>query len=236
MNTRLILIALATVSISSCSTAYKSGQTPDDVYYSPTRMVEEDTRQDDRQASQQVENPEDREIRQGIRDYRWRVLNYDYSYNYNRYNTYCNCYCNKYGYGYYTHPYYTPSPYYIPSPYYVPPVKVNTTPRMVNLATYGGGTTPGTIGSINPKNNQPGLYTPPKQYNNSNNDNRRGGLTNAIRQVLTPSSGNNNSNSNSSNNTRTYQPSSNSNSSSSSSSSSSSGSGGGITRPARGGK
>ncbi len=35
MNTRILLLAVAAVGLGSCSTIYKSGQTPDDVYYSP---------------------------------------------------------------------------------------------------------------------------------------------------------------------------------------------------------
>src|ERR1700712_79636 len=34
MNTRILLLAISVVALSSCS-VYKSGQTPDDVYYSP---------------------------------------------------------------------------------------------------------------------------------------------------------------------------------------------------------
>jgi hypothetical protein len=41
MNIKVLLLALAAGSIASCSTAYKSGQTPDDLYYSPVRVVEE---------------------------------------------------------------------------------------------------------------------------------------------------------------------------------------------------
>ncbi|MFT3936149.1 MAG: hypothetical protein QM726_21135 [Chitinophagaceae bacterium] len=37
MNTRILLLALSVVALSSCSSAYRSGQTPDDVYYSPAR-------------------------------------------------------------------------------------------------------------------------------------------------------------------------------------------------------
>ncbi len=35
MNKRILLLAAVAVGLSSCSTMYKSGQTPDDVYYSP---------------------------------------------------------------------------------------------------------------------------------------------------------------------------------------------------------
>lgn len=35
MKTRILLLAAAALTLGSCSTVYKSGQTPDDVYYSP---------------------------------------------------------------------------------------------------------------------------------------------------------------------------------------------------------
>ena len=38
MNTRILLLALSVAAFSSCSSVYKSGQTPDDVYYSPARI------------------------------------------------------------------------------------------------------------------------------------------------------------------------------------------------------
>ncbi len=243
MNAKLLLILLATASISSCSTAYKSGQTPDDVYYSPVRNIEEEQQKDDRKKEEdQVrrDNPEDRDIRMSIRNYRWRTLNYDYGYNYNQYSHHCNCYCNNYGYGYYTHPYYTPSPYYMPYPTYIPN-KVNSTPRIINLGGYGGSNNGGATGSVDPKTGQPGIFVQPGTYNNSNNSSGRrsgSGLGNAIRQILSPSSSSspNKSSSSGSNNTRTYQPSSSSSGSSSSGSSSSGSSGGSVSRPARGGK
>jgi hypothetical protein len=37
MNSKILLLAISVAALSSCSTAYKNGQTPDDVYYSPER-------------------------------------------------------------------------------------------------------------------------------------------------------------------------------------------------------
>ena len=37
MNSRIILLGLAVAAFSSCSTAYRTGQTPDDVYFSPAK-------------------------------------------------------------------------------------------------------------------------------------------------------------------------------------------------------
>ena len=51
MKPSILLLALTAAAFSSCTTAYKTGQTPDDVYFSPTRPQEEYVRvekQDDR--------------------------------------------------------------------------------------------------------------------------------------------------------------------------------------------
>lgn len=42
MNTKILLLALVVVALSSCSTAYKMGQTPDDVYFSPAKEQKEE--------------------------------------------------------------------------------------------------------------------------------------------------------------------------------------------------
>jgi uncharacterized lipoprotein len=39
MKTKLLLLAVSVAVFSSCSTMYKTGQTPDDVYYSPLRSA-----------------------------------------------------------------------------------------------------------------------------------------------------------------------------------------------------
>jgi uncharacterized membrane protein YgcG len=211
---------MAAATISSCSTVYKSGQTPDDVYFSPVKKVEvrEESRQEYSQTeTQKQETREESIARRGIYDRRWRDLNDDDDYN-NRYNHHCNCYCNSYGYGYYNNPYYLPRPYYYPS-YGYRYVPANNTPRMVNLQAYNPTMTanngkPGTGVGNSPGNR--------RTYNNNN------GLGNVIRKIISPSSSN--TNSSSGNDTRTYTPSSSNNGSSSSGSSS-----GSVPRPARGG-
>lgn len=216
MQPKTLLIALSVIAFSSCSTAYKTGQTPDDVYYSPAREINNDNRRD---REDQVRNntSSDYEITMGIRDRRWRDFRDDYSYNYSPYNFVT---CNTYNYGYYYNPYYYPWAIYTGKITYSAPV--NSTPRMVNLNAYNGyntkvasGKTAGTIYWTNPSS----------QYNNSNRSSDR----NSIREILLPR----NNNSSSNNNTRTYTPSTPS-SSGSSSSGSSSGSGS-VSRPGRGG-
>jgi uncharacterized membrane protein YgcG len=218
MTSKILLVALSVAAFSSCSTAYKTGQTPDDVYYSPVKPVEE--RQESRREEVRNERPNnDYEITMSIRDPRWRNFRYDYDYDYSPYNY---CYSNTTYKGYYYNPYYYPWAIYTVSPTYRTPV--NSTPRMVNLNTYNGYNTRvatgKTNGTLNATNNS-------SQYNNSNRSGSR--IGNILRQTVEPTS----NSVPSSNSSRTYSPSSSSTPSSSGSSSSGSGSSG--TRPARGG-
>src|SRR6185369_604690 len=91
MKSSLLLLAFAALVFSSCTSAYKTGQTPDDVYYSPARPQEEYV---------QVEKKDDREYRgesyyedrylhmKASNPYLWSQLD-DYYYN------------NPYAYNYY---------------------------------------------------------------------------------------------------------------------------------------
>jgi hypothetical protein len=239
MNAKILLIAFSAAAFSSCTTAYKSGQTPDDVYYSPVRVADEsrenNTRNEEYNRADEYTAANDVRLRMRIRDRRWRDFDNDYDYSYN-YSPYHYCACNCYNQGYYYNPYYSPYPVYSPkiTRYIVP---VNSTPRMVNLNSYKNYSN--AVTSTNPKT---GVTTtsvrPVRQYNNSNNGSRVG---NAIREIFSPaasgrSDNNNYNNSSTNNNTRTYTPSSSNNSSnSSSSSSSSSSSGTSVSRPGKGG-
>jgi len=214
MKFRILLIALSAAAFSSCSSVYKSGQTPDDVYYSPARPAEEERKQE----REQVYNrpAEDRQIRMAIYDRRWRDFNDDY-----------NCQYDPYRYGY-TYGYYY-NPYYYPSPVYISNISIknpkNTTIRTTNLGSYQSNN----MVVVNPKTGTTQWIRSGGQYNNSNNN------RNNTRRVLVPTSVNNNSyERTNTNDTRTYTP-SNSNSGSSSSGSSNS-SGTPVSRPARGGK
>ena len=234
MNTKLILLAISLTALSSCTTLYKSGQTPDDVYFSPARSYEEARTEDrvERRNNNQYYSPQsnyyyndDVVIRMGIYDPRWRYLDN---------NSYYNPYMYGFNTGYYYNPYYYPYPVY--GPIYTKPTNPKiTTPRISNLGGYG---------TVRGYNNQPagsnGRVAPARRYNNNNGT----AVGNALRKVL--GSDNNNSNYRTenpnnraykvpeNNNTRTYTPSTNTNSSSSGSSSSGS-SGGGVSRPPRAG-
>ena len=227
MNTKLLLLAIAAFSITSCSTAYKSGQTPDDVYYSPIRGIDEkdNVKQDNTKEEGRIDNYEEREIRMSTRDRRWRDINddYDYSCRYDPYHY-------GYNYGYYYNPYYYNRPVFLPGYTIVNPK--NNTPRMTNLGSYNNNT----LVVSNTKTGQTKWVQTNKSYNNSNNNSGS-----FIRRIITPitsaasSSGSTSTRSSGSesNNTRTYTPSS-SNSGSSSSGSSGRSSGGSVTRPPRG--
>ncbi|WP_301928619.1 hypothetical protein [Ferruginibacter sp.] len=249
MKTKLLLLAVSAAAFSSCTTMYKSGQTPDDVYYSPARNYGEAVAVAKRPpAEEPVYNysGEDRVILMGINDYRWRYLNNDYAYspysyydNYSAYNR--HGYYNNYGgysnnYGNFYSPYYSDfysnyyyNPYYSPYPVYITPASSikNTTPRVTNLNGYTHHYNNNNASFAVPNN------VPVRSYNNTNA--RTSALGNVLNKVLAPAN-NNNSYNNTTNRTtttteRTYTPPPASSSSSSSGSSSSGGGGGRITRP-----
>jgi hypothetical protein len=172
----------------SCSAVYKSGQTPDDLYYSKPKVVLENTNR-----YEKLDNVyEERQIRMAAYDYRWRSLDdrYDYNYSYHPYNY-------GYNYGYYYNPYYCSYPVYGQSALFVNPK--NTTIRTTNLTSY---------------NNTVSGYTPSKAsgsartiivrgYNNSNNQTIRNNTYdtrtyNENRSYTPSSNSNNNNNSNNS--------------------------------------
>ena len=237
MNAKILLIGLSAAAFTSCSTAYKSAQTPDDVYYSPARVTDE--RQDNREeTTREVYTADDCRTRMTIRDPRWRYLDdeYDYSYRYSPYSySYNTCACTNYNYGYYYNPFYYPRPLYHPTVVTYKPA-LNTTPRMVNLNGYKNYNaavaynpkTGSSITSSSYSNNGNTRQGQVRQYNNSNES--RVGKT--VREIFTPS--NNSSNSNSSGSSRTYTPSSSGSSGSSSGGSSSGSSSGSVSRPGRG--
>lgn len=221
MKLNLFILAVAAVTISSCSTAYKSGQTPDDVYFSPVRAVDErETKEEVRRTDNRTDSYEEREIRMATRDRRWRDINdeYDYTYRYDPYRY-------GYNYGYYYNPYYYNRPVFLPGYTIVNPK--NTTPRSTNLGSYKNPT----LVVANNKTGETRWVPANRSYNNSNNSGS------FIRRVITPAattnSGSNRNNTNyENNNTRTYTPSNNSSNSSSSGSSSGS-SGAPVSRPVR---
>jgi hypothetical protein len=208
MKTLLLISSIAL--LASCSTAYKSGQTPDDVYYSKPKEVQiETTTRSERNAGRYEEDYQDRQIRMAIRNQRWRSLddNYDYDCHYNPYSY-------GYNYGYYYNPYYYPYPVYSGGVTFVNPK--NTTIRTTNLNTYSNTLT---------------TYTPSKSFGTIKATTTRGYYDNNNPAPVR------NNDTRTYTETRTYTPapSTNTNSSGNSSSGSSSSGGTTVTRPGRGG-
>ncbi len=220
MKFKILLSALSIAAIlSSCSTAYKNGQTPDDVYYSPANETEKYISREKETYTRRTD-PEERQLRMRARDYRWRYLDYDYDYG-------CSYSPYYYGYnhGYYYNPYYYPVPVYSYGYAVVNPK--NNAPRTTNLSSYNN--------TASVKNTKAGYRTSTVNSTGAYTDYNRNSNTEYSRRILRPqqtgNDGSNQSARESNNNTRTYTPSS-SNSSSSSSGSSSGGTT--VTRPSRG--
>lgn len=83
MNTRILLLAISAAFLSSCGTMYKSGQTPDDVYYSPGReQAAEVNRDEDPETRRDVNEAynEDSYLRMKSSNQRWSAFDDDYMY------------------------------------------------------------------------------------------------------------------------------------------------------------
>ncbi len=122
MKTKHLLLPGVIAIFASCSSAYRVGQTPDDVYYSPAPPAREEyvttDNQQDRDSysyNNNTDNIEDLAIRRGINDPQFRSnLSFDLGYGYYPYNTYgssfyypYNSFYNPYAYtGVTFYPYY----------------------------------------------------------------------------------------------------------------------------------
>jgi hypothetical protein len=183
MKTFTFLVSI--IIFTSCSTIYKSGQTPDDLYYAKGKT--------NIQLSSRTELGEEvnanRQIRMSAYDYRWRMLDDQYDYN----NSY-SPYSYGYNYGYYYNPYYCSYPVYSKNILFVNPK--NTTIRTTSLNNYNN-----TITTFTPaKSTDFTRTTTVRGYNNSNTQTNRSTdyrTDNSNTRTYTPSSPNNNSSSNS---------------------------------------
>ena len=149
-----ILLLCSIVFFASCSAVYKSGQTPDDLYYSKPKVVIENSDRYER-----LDNVyEERQIRMAAYDYRWRMLDdrYDFNHLYNPY-------AFGFNYGYYYNPYFYSYPVYGQHAVFVNPK--NTTIRKTNLASYSN-----TVSGYTPSKSSSGSrFMSVRGYNNSNN-------------------------------------------------------------------
>ncbi|HEX7903403.1 MAG TPA: hypothetical protein VF487_05960 [Chitinophagaceae bacterium] len=241
MKPQLLLLAfITTVVFTNCTTAYKTGQTPDDVYFSPAQPQDEYVRverKENRRYEGTDEYYDDRYLRMKVQNRnRWNDLD-DWYYYGNRYNY------SYYNYNYWNNPW-TPytywnctyNPYYQGTVIISPRSSVYSAPRTFNLNNYNSASiannnysNPKTAGGTNgPRYN---YSTSQNSSGNSNSTRSNGNTGSFLRNVFT---GNNNSSSNSSSsNTNTNTNSNNSSSSSSNNSSGSSSSGSGSSAPVR---
>lgn len=163
MKDKILPIIIAGFLLASCSSAYRSGQTPDDVYYSPTRELArvEEKEEEKKVEEKRTETADDQYLKMKVRNrYRWTGIDdYDY-WNDTRYNTRCNCTCNPplYGYGYtypirynynYNYPYFG-TPYY-PVLVYGNTRNVKGTTSGSNVRAYNTRTYSNTNSPVNPK-------------------------------------------------------------------------------------
>jgi hypothetical protein len=162
MKRRYLLIAGLFFTFASCSTAYRVGQTPDDVYYSPAPPQEEyvtTTNQQERDAYgyDNGSSSEDYAIRRGINDLIYRnnsSLDFGYGYG-DPYNGYGSSLYSPYSYSnpylysgitFYPNNYNYYDPYYSSYNYYYAPLYFNlkpgnsvsnyNVPRRYNLGVY----------------------------------------------------------------------------------------------------
>jgi alkanesulfonate monooxygenase SsuD/methylene tetrahydromethanopterin reductase-like flavin-dependent oxidoreductase (luciferase family) len=98
MKHTLLLTVLSIGFLASCSTAFKAGQTPDDVYYSPGREItsakqeEKDQRQKE-EYQEYVSSQDDRYLRMKVANRnRWSSLD-DFDYWHDSRYDFCSCNC-----------------------------------------------------------------------------------------------------------------------------------------------
>ena len=233
MKQQILHLAITALVLSSCTTAYKTGQTPDDVYFSQAKPQDEYVqvdREKDRYRYNSDEYYDDRYLRMKVQNRtRWDYLDDWYAYDrYGyRYNYYYGSYFNPYtSWNYYYNP-------YCPSTVVAVNSKVPASqtsyekPRNFNLNSYTNNNYYTVNNVTKGMSSKPGSVSR-QVYNNSNNN----GLSNTLNQIF--SNGNNNNSYSAP--TRSYNPSSGSSNNSSSAGSNSSGSSSGeVSRPKRGG-
>lgn len=230
---RLMIVVLLTSFMMSCSTVYKSGQTPDDVYFSPainksSYVVLEEN---DEYRSENVPMS-DRYLRmKSLGRTRWSAFDEDYAYwndphwnNRTYFNNYSNnnlfVYGNRlYGSSYYLNPFNT---MYYGQPYIIYNNNVNSAsykvkssgPRVVNLNNY----TPVRVSNYDPKTMKVSSGSTSNYNNNSSSGIPRGGYNPAYNGESNGSPSRTFSNNPSSNSSNKSSPSSSGSSSTPSSS------------------
>ena len=232
MRSAILLLVLSAAVLGSCTSAYKTGQTPDDVYYSPERYQDKYVNvKEDNNDRYQDDVYDDQYLRMKVHNrVMWSELDdpYFYSLGYS--------YGSYYGWGNPWNPYtswnYYYNPYCSPVIYTPKTVIAYNHPRVFNLNSYSN-PQPANSNYINPKG---GLYNSNSNYGGKpvrivgytpSNNNSNSGAGNFLRNIFNGSSNNSSGSSNSS-----FSSGSRS-SGSSSGGSGSSGGGGGGSAPVR---
>jgi hypothetical protein len=237
MKTKHLLLPLLIAFLSSCSSAYRTGQTPDDVYYSPApappvEYVTTNNQQDkDTYAYNNTGNNGDLAIGNGLRypsnislDFGFGYNPYDYygSSLFSPYSSYYNPYTYPgvtfYSHNYNYYNYYSPFNSYYYSPIYISnyssPVSNYSGPRTFNLGVYNN---TANRGFSHPGQSITNTAAPVRTFP-AQPANNRSGVGNFIRSIFTPS-----------NNSRSYRNGNSSNDYSSPARTQSNSSGGGSS-------
>lgn len=103
MNIKILIAAIGVIAMGSCSPAYKAGQTPDDVYYSPDRPMPEyvSVAEDNRYYSPQNDNRYQYDDYDMYRNDRWMRMSIGNPYRMYMFNDY---YWNDWNYPGFYHP------------------------------------------------------------------------------------------------------------------------------------
>ena len=235
MRSAILLLVLSAAILGSCTSAYKTGQTPDDVYFSPERPQDKyvAAREDDNRYQGNDYYYDDQYLRMKVHNRTmWSDLDDPYFYNprysYSYYNNWSNPWSPYTYWNYYYNPYCSPV-------IYTPKTGIASNhPRVFNLNTYNNAQ----LSSNNYTNPKGGLNNNSSNYGSRpvrivgytpSNSNSSSGAGNFLRNIFNGSS---NSNSSSGSNNSSFSSGSR-NSSGGSGSSGSSGGGGGGSAPVR---
>src|SRR5258705_1102374 len=199
MKRQILLLAITAAALSSCTTAYKTGQPPDDVYFSPARPQDEYVQVKEKDDSYRYDDNyyDDRYLRMKVHN-RTQWNNLDDWYSYDRYSYRANYY-----YGSYYNPYTSWNYYYNPycrnniiayHPGQINVVQNVPKPRNFNLTSYTNTNYNNANSNVRMNSYKSGTNRP--VYNNTNSSK---GFSNTIKQIFSGNSNNKNSSNKNSN-------------------------------------
>ncbi len=208
MKDKILPILLSSSLLMSCAT-YKNGQTPDDVYYSPTKEVSYKEEQREEKYEEDMSKRDEQYLQMKVKDrYRWSTID-DYDYWYDSRYDHCNCSCkttyntayryNPKGYYYSGGVWYNPS---YPIVYYKNPKTYTGTTGKTNITAFSNPRYSNSNTTYNPKTGSSSGSTSnsllKKVFSNSNNSSNNNSSSSWDRPVRTFPSGSSGSSSGSS--------------------------------------